>query len=32
MSKYPMPMGKPTSFEGDIFKVDPDAFGFFIVK
>ena len=29
MAKHLMPIGKPTYFEGDIRKVDPNAFGFF---
>lgn len=29
MKNCPMPVGKPTYFEGDIRKTDPDAFGFF---
>jgi hypothetical protein len=29
MKEYPMPVGKPTLFEGDIRKIDPNAFGFF---
>lgn len=29
MGKYPMPIGSPTHFIGDIFKLYPDAFGFF---
>lgn len=29
MFNKPMPIGNPTYFEGNIFKKDPDAFGFF---
>jgi hypothetical protein len=29
MSENPMPVGLPTAFEGDIRKIEPDAFGFF---
>jgi hypothetical protein len=29
MSKFDMPIGKPTLFEGNIRLIDPDAFGFF---
>jgi hypothetical protein len=29
MSKCDMPIGKPILFEGDIRKIDKDAFGFF---
>jgi hypothetical protein len=29
MANNLMPIGKPTVFEGDIFKFNPDAFGFF---
>jgi hypothetical protein len=32
MKYYKMPIGKPTQFEGDIFKIDPNAFGFFYCK
>lgn len=32
MKKFPMPVGKPTYFEGDILKIDPNAFGFFYCK
>lgn len=32
MAKYPMPVGKPTYFEGDIRKYQPDSFGFFHCK
>ena len=32
MKEYPMPIGNPIYFEGDIFKIDPNAFGFFEVK
>nr|YP_009487183.1 hypothetical protein [Russula compacta]AWB36085.1 hypothetical protein [Russula compacta] len=32
MKTYPMPVGTPTFFEGDIRKVDPNAFGFFFCK
>lgn len=30
--KYPMPIGNKTYFEGDIRKIDPNAFGFFYCK
>ena len=30
MLKNPMPIGKPREFYGDIRKVDPNAFGFFL--
>jgi hypothetical protein len=29
MDQFDMPVGKPLYFEGDIRKIDPDAFGFF---
>jgi hypothetical protein len=29
MKQCPMPVGNITYFEGDIFKIDPKAFGFF---
>jgi hypothetical protein len=32
MAKLPMPIGKPIFFEGDIRKIDPQAFGFFFCK
>ena len=32
MAKTFMPVGKPVYFEGDIRKVDPNAFGFFYCK
>jgi len=32
MAENPMPVGKPTYFEGDIRKYDPEAFGFFYCK
>jgi hypothetical protein len=32
MSKFKMPIGKPTFFEGDILKYVSDAFGFFYCK
>jgi hypothetical protein len=32
MSKGAMPVGKPKYFEGDIRKIDPEAFGFFYCK
>ncbi len=32
MSKFLMPVGKPTYFEGDIRKIDPNAYGFFYCK
>jgi DNA polymerase type B, organellar and viral len=32
MKTYPMPVGKPILFEGDIRKVDQNAFGFFFCK
>jgi DNA polymerase type B, organellar and viral len=28
MANYPMPVGKPTYFEGDFRKINPEAFGF----
>ena len=31
MKEYPMPIGKPTYFEGNIRKFNPDAFGFSFV-
>jgi len=32
MAEYPMPIGKPTYFEGDIRKYQHDAFGFFYCR
>jgi hypothetical protein len=32
MKEFPMPVGNITFFEGDITKIDPDAFGFFNVE
>ena len=32
MAETPMPIGKPIAFEGDIRKVEPDAFGYFYCK
>jgi hypothetical protein len=32
MANTPMPIGKPVYFEGDIRKVDPEAYGFFYCK
>jgi hypothetical protein len=32
MATHPMPVGKPIAFEGDILRVEPDAFGFFYCK
>jgi hypothetical protein len=32
MVNYPMPVGKPIYFEGDIRKINHDAFGFFYCK
>jgi len=32
MANTPMPVGKPIAFEGDIRKVEADAFGFFYCK
>jgi len=32
MATFDMPIGKPIAFEGDIRKVDPNAFGFFYCK
>jgi len=32
MEPFDMPVGNPITFEGDITKVDPNAFGFFKVK
>lgn len=32
MANFPMPVGNKTYFEGDIRKVNPDAFGFFYCK
>ena len=32
MNEYDLPVGKPTLFEGDIRKIDPNAFGFFYCK
>jgi hypothetical protein len=29
MKEYPMPVGKPMFFEGNIRNIDPNAFGFF---
>jgi hypothetical protein len=29
MKEYPMPVGKPVYFEGDIRAIEPDAFGLF---
>lgn len=29
MQNYPMPIGDPTYFKGDILKYEPDAYGFF---
>ena len=29
MANHPMPVGRPVYFDGDIRKVDPQAFGFF---
>jgi hypothetical protein len=29
MKEKPMPIGKPTLFEGNIRAIDPNAFGFF---
>jgi len=31
MKEYPMPVGKPVYFEGDITKIDPEAYGIFDV-
>lgn len=31
MHKYKLPIGSPTYFKGNIFKLDPDAFGFFFL-
>lgn len=32
MASRPMPVGKPVVFDGDIRKIDPNAFGFFYCK
>ena len=32
MANTPMPVGRPIAFDGDIRKIDPQAYGFFIVK
>jgi hypothetical protein len=32
MANSNIPVGKPIVFEGDIRKVDPEAFGFFYCK
>ena len=32
MANHPMPIGKPVVFEGDIRKIDPQAFGYFYCK
>jgi DNA polymerase type B, organellar and viral len=32
MKTYPMPVGKPILFEGNIRAIEPDAFGFFYCK
>jgi len=32
MKDYPSPVGLPIFFEGDISKIDPNAFGFFEVE
>ena len=32
MAYFDMPIGKPVAFEGDIRKIDPEAFGFFYCK
>lgn len=32
MANFPMPVGKPTYFEGDIRKIHPNVFGFFYCK
>lgn len=32
MSSHPMPIGKPTFFEGNINKIESNAFGFFYCK
>jgi hypothetical protein len=32
MSKLDMPIGKPVAFEGDIRKMEPEAYGFFYCK
>jgi len=32
MKNFEMPVGSPTYFEGDILKIDPNAFGFFYCK
>jgi DNA polymerase type B, organellar and viral len=32
MEQFDMPVGKPNLFQGDIRKIDPNAFGFFYCK
>jgi len=32
MANFNMPIGKPTVFEGDIRKIEPDAYGYFYCK
>ena len=32
MAKFPVPVGKPIVFEGNILEVDPDAYGFFYCR
>jgi hypothetical protein len=32
MANFPMPVGNKTYFIGDIRKINPEAFGFSIVK
>jgi hypothetical protein len=32
MAKHPMPVGKPIFFDGDIRRVEPNAYGFFYCK
>jgi DNA polymerase type B, organellar and viral len=32
MLNFPMPIGNPTYFEGDITKIKPEAFGYFRVE
>jgi len=32
MAYFDMPIGKPVAFEGDIRKIEPNAFGFFYCK
>ena len=32
MVNFPMPIGKPVYFEGDIRNIEPDAYGFFYCK